>query len=442
MKNVKKTLIQNYNISYNIIIVILLYIYYKYSLKNTFFLSISAYFSPNFFLFFFFYIFYFVGFFKLSKYSFNIILLNLILSIPAIYYVFFLEIYFFLWPVSGDGQTLISFNPANKIIIISSLFFFYYLPFLFITKNNCKINLKTFFLALFVFLIWSIWFLNFESKSPKNKSNKQLVNDVKPGHNGAILTLSNGKKVILDSAVNGETLSDANLGIIKKDGEIIYTGKTDELVYNTVTTDKGRQWRLTLPDGSKVWLNAQSSIHYPLNFTDKERVVEIAGEVFFEVVHNSKKPFKVKVGNKVIADIGTSFNINAYADESDMKTTLIEGSLSISNTRTNIPPTILEPGQQAVVNSTGFIRVNQHQDLDEVMAWKNGMFNFNETNIENIMRQIGRWYDLDIEYSGKITTETFSGMVSRNKSLIQVLKVLEQASIKFKIEGKKIIVIN
>ena len=296
--------------------------------------------------------------------------------------------------------------------------------------------------ALFVFLIWSIWFLNFESKSPKNKSNKQLVNDVKPGHNGAILTLSNGKKVILDSAVDGETLSDANLGIIKKDGEIIYTGKTDELVYNTVTTDKGRQWRLTLPDGSKVWLNAQSSIHYPLNFTDKERVVEIAGEVFFEVVHNSKKPFKVKVGNKVIADIGTSFNINAYADESDMKTTLIEGSLSISNTRTNIPPTILEPGQQAVVNSTGFIRVNQHQDLDEVMAWKNGMFNFNETNIENIMRQIGRWYDLDIEYSGKITTETFSGMVSRNKSLNQVLKVLEQASIKFKIEGKKIIVIN
>jgi transmembrane sensor len=296
--------------------------------------------------------------------------------------------------------------------------------------------------ALFVFLIGSIWFLNFESKSPKNKSNKQLVNDVKPGHNGAILTLSNGKKVILDSAVDGETLSDANLGIIKKDGEIIYTGKTDELVYNTVTTDKGRQWRLTLPDGSKVWLNAQSSIHYPLNFTDKERVVEIAGEVFFEVVHNSKKPFKVKVGNKVIADIGTSFNINAYADESDMKTTLIEGSLSISNTRTNIPPTILEPGQQAVVNSTGFIRVNQHQDLDEVMAWKNGMFNFNETNIENIMRQIGRWYDLDIEYSGKITTETFSGMVSRNKSLIQVLKVLEQASIKFKIEGKKIIVIN
>ncbi|MEI6586487.1 MAG: FecR domain-containing protein [Sediminibacterium sp.] len=296
--------------------------------------------------------------------------------------------------------------------------------------------------ALFVFLIGSICFLNFESKSPKNKSNKQLVNDVKPGHNGAILTLSNGKKVILDSAVDGETLSDANLGIIKKDGEIIYTGKTDELVYNTVTTDKGRQWRLTLPDGSKVWLNAQSSIHYPLNFTDKERVVEIAGEVFFEVVHNSKKPFKVKVGNKVIADIGTSFNINAYADESDMKTTLIEGSLSISNTRTNIPPTILEPGQQAVVNSTGFIRVNQHQDLDEVMAWKNGMFNFNETNIENIMRQIGRWYDLDIEYSGKITTETFSGMVSRNKSLIQVLKVLEQASIKFKIEGKKIIVIN
>jgi hypothetical protein len=134
---------------------------YKYSLKNTFFLSISAYFSPNFCLFFFFYIFYFVGFFKLSKYSFNIILLNLILSIPAIYYVFFLEIYFFLWPVSGDGQTLISFNPANKIIIISSLFFFYYLPFLFITKNNCKINLKTFFLALFVFLI-SVYFFNYK----------------------------------------------------------------------------------------------------------------------------------------------------------------------------------------------------------------------------------------------------------------------------------------
>lgn len=295
--------------------------------------------------------------------------------------------------------------------------------------------------ASVILVLASYWLLTRNTAEPVSQNlAHRVAKDVVPGHNGAVLTLSNGKKVILDSAGNGQVIQDANLGIVKKDGEIVYTGKTNEIVYNTVSTDKGRQWRLTLPDGTKVWLNSVSSIHYPLSFTGSERLVEVTGEAYFEVVHNARQPFKVKVGDKLIEDIGTSFNVNAYSDEADMRTTLLEGSVSILSSVRKSTPVILKPGQQAQINHMGQISVNSEADIDEVMSWKNGWFNFNEASTESIMRQIGRWYDLDVQYAGRIQKETFSGIVSRSSNLSQVLKIMEQASIKFRIEGKTIVV--
>jgi transmembrane sensor len=296
--------------------------------------------------------------------------------------------------------------------------------------------------ASLLMVIASYWVITstFSGKEIKDDHTRNLA-EVQPGHNGAVLTLSNGKQLVLDSAGNGALAIDANVAIIKKDGELVYNGNTAEVVYNTISTDNGRQWRLVLPDGTKVWLNAASSIRYPLNFIGNERLVEMTGEAYFEVVHNGQKPFRVKVGDRMIEDIGTSFNINSYTDEADMKTTLLEGAVSIFTPAAAAPVLVSKPGQQAQVTSSGKIRLKEEADLDEVMAWKNGMFSFNQSDIESIMRQIGRWYDLSVVYKGTKSRETFSGMVSRNSNLVQVLKIMEQASIKFRLEGKTLIVI-
>lgn len=213
------------------------------------------------------------------------------------------------------------------------------------------------------------------------------------------------------------------------------------MVYNTVSTDKGRQWRLTLPDGTRVWLNAASSITYPLSFRGNERLVTMTGEAYFEVVHNAAQPFKVKAGDRVIEDIGTSFNVNAYADEKLLTATLLEGSVSIRTPETPEHVIMSGNGKQAQINPSGKIAVRSDADTEDVMAWKNGMFSFNQSDIEGIMRQISRWYDLDILYTGTRSKETFSGMVSRSSNLSQVLKIMEQASIRFRLEGKTLVVI-
>ena len=262
------------------------------------------------------------------------------------------------------------------------------------------------------------------------KEHKQATlakSDVLPGHSGAILTLSNGKKIILDSARNGELAKDASVDIIKKDGEIAYSGNTTEIIYNTISTDKGRQWQLVLPDGSRVWLNAASSIHYPLSFTKDERVVEITGEAYFEVVHNVKKPFRVKAGNQIIEDIGTSFNVNAYQDEQGIKTTLITGAIKVQDI-------LLKPGE-AYMN--GKIAA---ADADAAIAWKNGLFELSNADVPSIMRQVSRWYDIEIVYKGTVPKGTISGEVPRNLNLSEVLKVLALSGIRCEIDGKKLMV--
>lgn len=302
---------------------------------------------------------------------------------------------------------------------------------------------RTYAVAASVILaLAAYWFIDLQFTAKENKVEaRKNLSEVLPGHSGAVLTLSNGQKLILDSAGNGELATDANVAIIKKDGELVYNGRSQEMVYNTVSTDKGRQWRLTLPDGTRVWLNAASSISYPLSFHGKERVVTMTGEVYFEVVHNAKQPFKVKVGDRLIEDIGTSFNVNAYADEKTLTATLLEGAVSISTPETPRSIVMEGIGKQAQVNGSGKISVSTDADTEEVMAWKNGMFSFNQSDIQGIMRQISRWYDLDVMYTGTRRKETFSGMVSRSSNLSQVLKIMEQASIRFRLEEKTLIVI-
>ncbi|HQW45168.1 MAG TPA: FecR domain-containing protein, partial [Chitinophagaceae bacterium] len=266
-------------------------------------------------------------------------------------------------------------------------------------------------------------------------------NDVAPGGNKAILTLADGSTIILDNAANGSLTEQGNTKVIKlDDGQLAYNTlneKPTEIVYNTISTPRGGQYQLTLADGTKVWLNAASTLRFPATFSGNERKVELTGEGYFEVAKNAAMPFKVSVNNMTVEVLGTHFNINSYSDEASIKTTLLEGAVKVTN---GDAVQMLSPSNQAQLTADGEIRLNRNVDIEDVVAWKNGIFNFSGTAIENIMRQISRWYDLDVSYEGAISKETFSGVVSRNSNLSQVLKIMEQAGVKFKIEGKKIIV--
>ncbi|TDE15223.1 FecR family protein [Dyadobacter psychrotolerans] len=267
--------------------------------------------------------------------------------------------------------------------------------------------------------------------------------DIAPGTNKAVLTLGDGSSIILDSAQNGNLASQGNTSVTKsKKGELVYnnpTGSADQnVVFNTVTTPKGGQYHIILPDGSKVWLNAASSLRFPTAFNGKERAVEITGEVYFEVAHNQKMPFVVKAGQTQIAVLGTHFNVMAYTDEKVLKTTLLQGSVKVSRAGKSA---MLSPGQQARVKMiSDHIGVFDNIDTEKEMAWKNGYFQFQDDNLENIMRQISRWYDVDVTYEGNPGKETFTGRLPRNGNVSKVLKILSLSGVKFRIEGKSIIV--
>ena len=244
---------------------------------------------------------------------------------------------------------------------------------------------------------------------------------------------------MLDSASNGSLATEGNTRIEKlSDGQIVYTGKeTGEMEYNTLTVPRGSKIAsITLSDGTKVWLNSSSSLTYPVAFAGNERDVKISGEAYFEVAHNAAKPFKVIKGETLITVLGTHFNVNAYEDESSIKVTLLQGAVKVDRgTLTKL----LKPGQQAQVSSD--IKINNEVNVDEVMAWKNGEFQFGEAaDIHSIMREIARWYDVDIEYKGDISGH-IGGTISRDENVSQVLSMLEMTgAVKFLIEGKKIVV--
>jgi len=265
--------------------------------------------------------------------------------------------------------------------------------------------------------------------------------DLAPGGNKAILTLANGAKINVGAIQNGALTAQPGTQIIKQNGQLAYevsaNGNSTKISYNTLTTPKGGQYHLILADGTNVWLNAASSLKYPTAFTGSERVVELTGEAYFEVVHNSKQPFKVKTANQTIQDIGTQFNVNAYDDEEASATTLVEGSVKIYDAKRAM---LIKPGQQYLLKSNSIAEVKSDVDIDEIVAWKNGMFQFDNADIKTIMRQISRWYNVDVEYQGQIPSSTYHGRISRNSNASAILKILQLSGINFTIEGRKIIV--
>lgn len=278
--------------------------------------------------------------------------------------------------------------------------------------------------------------------------------DIAPGGNKAVLTLADGSQIILDSAANGNLTSQGNVKVIKLDGQLAYNGSNSplgdggkEILFNTVSTPRGGQYNLTLADGSKVWLNAASTLRYPASFAGKERKVELTGEGYFEVAKNASMPFKVNVAGKSEVEVlGTHFNINSYADEATINTTLLEGKVKVTpvtNSQLNTQNSqLLSPGQQAQLNAAGQISVNKNVDTETIVAWKSGLFHFVRADVKTIMRQIGRWYNIDIEFEGGISKKTFSAIVSRTNNISEVLKIMEAAGIRFRIGEKKIIVTN
>jgi transmembrane sensor len=287
----------------------------------------------------------------------------------------------------------------------------------------------------------------------KKEETKPLAHqptDIMPGRNKAILTLSNGSKIILDDVHKGTIARQQKISIDKtSDGEIAYLtpGQTKpsdlhvsnhEIFFNTITTPRGGQYAVVLPDGSKVWLNAASSLKYPTTFTGNQRNVELTGEAYFEIAKDASKPFLVKTADQTVEVLGTHFNINSYTDEAVTKTTLLEGSVKLINTA-NSAGTVLKPGQQAINNSRE-INVIHQADVAEAMAWKNGKFLFRNTDLKTIMRQLSRWYDVDVEYQGTITGRHYEGSISRDVPVSQIFQILKTSGINFTINRRTIIV--
>lgn len=317
-------------------------------------------------------------------------------------------------------------------------------PVITLTHDSRKRQWKYLAAAVSVIIITCCLFLFVDEKSSEipQTVTKQPATDLVPGQNGAILTLSNGQTIILDSAKDGLLATQGSSKVIHANGQIRYqadSGSSEVEVLNTITTPKGRQFHITLSDGSKVWLNAASSIRYPSTFNTSIRNVIISGEVYFEIAPNAAKPFRISIeGKKVIEVLGTHFNVNAYADEPTINTTLLEGSIKIVSAATG-ESRILKAGQQAQLK--GKLHVTDNIDVNEVMAWKNGYFSFNGASTEAIMRQVMRWYDAEVIYEGDVKDERFAGTVPRSGNASKLLEVLELTkTLKFKIEGRKIIV--
>jgi len=269
--------------------------------------------------------------------------------------------------------------------------------------------------------------------------------EIGPGGNKAILTLADGSTINLESAVNGTISKQGNTILLKiVDGQLSYRSsneKTAQNFHNTVTTPRGGQYQITLSDGSKVWLNAASSIDFPAAFAGNERIVNITGEVYFEVAKNASMPFKVKIADKGEVEVlGTHFNINTYSDEPTIKTTLLEGSVKVSGLAHD-NSLIIKPGEQAQLNANDQLNVNKHANVEQVIAWKNGTFNFENADLEMALRQIARWYDVDIIFEGSVPQKQFNGEMQRDLSLSRVIKLLEKNDVYCRIEGKKLIVL-
>ncbi|MEO6187693.1 MAG: FecR domain-containing protein [Ginsengibacter sp.] len=319
--------------------------------------------------------------------------------------------------ISRGTRTQAKLSQLRRIVAAASVILFLTAASLFILKRSNENNLAA------------------------TKTVQPVSQDIAPGKTGAVLTLSNGSKIVLDS-LQGSVALQGNSQVTNKNGLLSYSIKNNstEIEYNTMSTPVGRQYHLKLADGSEIWLNAASSITYPTSFPGNDRKVSITGEAYFEVAHDARKPFHVMVNNMEVKVLGTHFNISAYENEDAAKTTLLEGSVKVTKNNSNI---LIEPGQQAIaINGNNDMPVKKREvDLDEVMAWKNSKFIFQDADIKSIMRQLERWYGITASYDGNVTNEEFVGVISRNVNISQILAMLETTGrVGFRIQGKNIIV--
>lgn len=300
--------------------------------------------------------------------------------------------------------------------------------------------------AVLILVVSTLFWLKEREEQPLSELpiEQRYQNDVAPGGNKAILTLADGRQIVLDTAA-GSIASEGGVTVINLQGQLSYeeTGGTEYpsvVRYHTISTPRGGRYQVVLADGSRVWLNAASSLRFPSAFPGKDRMVELTGEGYFEVAHRAGQPFRVKAGDAEIQVLGTHFNINSYADEPVLKTTLLEGAVKVLKDEQEA---LLRPGQQAQVQRQGAsaIRVLPGADLEEVTAWKEGKFLFAGIRIQQIMRELARWYDVEVNYSGPISDEEFFGSISRSEHISAVLKKLEATkTIRFTISGRKVTV--
>ncbi len=282
---------------------------------------------------------------------------------------------------------------------------------------------------------------NYKGITEKTASTRH--NDIAPGGNKAVLTLSNGTKIVLDSIQTGMVSRQGNTKIIKlNNGQLAYNrqlgnNRKSTVHYNTITTPRGGQYQVILSDGTKVWLNAASSIYFPSEFRGRTREVRVTGEVYFEVEENAKRPFIVSVDDMTVQVLGTHFNVMAYDDEPATKVTLTEGSIKVTDGNKAV---LLEPGDQVQVDKADRLKKVKDVDLQGIIAWKNNQFCFNDDDIKTVMRRLSRWYDADVVIKGKIP-QHFGGYISRDINLSKVLEALEATShLQFIVQDSTIIV--
>lgn len=318
--------------------------------------------------------------------------------------------------------------------------------------NRTKTTLKlwpSYAAAVIILIALGVTLTRYRHTSGEQKMAVKTQKDLLPGSNKAILTLADGSKIVLDDTKRGKIANQQNIVITKDEsGELVYqvaeaTQHEDQplfekVVMNMLATPRGGQYEIILPDGTKVWLNSASSLKYPTAFAGNERRVELTGEAYFEVSKDPSKPFYVKTTTQTVSVLGTHFNINSYADEAATKTTLLEGSVKVISNISGASVK-LKPGEQAV-NTINTIDVKENADIDEAVAWKNGKFLFRNTDLHTIMRQLSRWYDVDVEYQGNVVQKHYRGRISRNVPVSEIFQILKTSGINFTIDGRKIIV--
>lgn len=297
--------------------------------------------------------------------------------------------------------------------------------------------------SVLLVLAAGLWFYNMQQRIAQPVAGIEKTN-IAPGKEGAILTLADGSTLVLDSLGNGVVASQAGSEVLLNNGQLKYntnSANNNTVAFNTMSTPRGRHFQVTLPDGTNVWLNAASSIRYPVAFAGDLRKVFVSGEAYFEVAKNEKMPFVVEVSNKeTIQVLGTAFNVKAFDNEETINTTLISGSVRVAST-------ILKPGQQAQLNTSAAqsadrLKLISNVDTDKVLAWKAGKFDFNGVKLPEAMKQLERWYDIEVVFENGVPDIELGGKITKDVDLNGLLNALKKSELQFRLEGKKLIIIN